>query len=112
MATNEQDELSRVIRRIFENNTMPEAGDPELTMFDTDAVIDELTLFVAQHTKEAERRARIEGARQFWIWFQPIMVDIWNGDITDPADIDKKVAKYQAELSAPQQSTSPEGSAE
>ena len=30
------------IRRIFEKHTMPESGDPELTLFDTDAVINDL----------------------------------------------------------------------
>ena len=93
-ATNEQDEL----RDYFISNYGE--SRPE---FEKD--LDEL---LAHHTQEAvaraEAKASIDGAKRFWIWFQPIMVDIWNGDITDPADIDKKVAKYRAELSAPQQS--------
>lgn len=41
------------IQKIFEKHTMPEAGDPELTMFDTEAIILDLQRYTEQRVLDA-----------------------------------------------------------
>jgi ATP-dependent Clp protease ATP-binding subunit ClpA len=52
-----------------------------------------------QRMDKAIREARIKGAKQFWVWYQPILVDIMNGDITNVKVIDKKIKEYYDLLS-------------
>lgn len=55
------DTTNTELRKIFEKHTIPEEGDPELLMFDTDAIITAIEAYVAQREKVAYEKGVQDG---------------------------------------------------
>lgn len=49
----------------------------------------------------AETKARIDGAKQFWLWLAPIQAAIFAGNITRE-ELDRRVREYSASLRHPE----------
>lgn len=61
-----RDEIKeKMIRPIFIKHTMPEEGDPELTLFDTEAIIDELAYIFLREMGNA-RQDELNMLQKHW----------------------------------------------